>query len=40
MERIKNYHIFDFIPAHFFDIADEVFIVCALLSDLDMALVV
>ena len=39
MERIKNYNIFDFIPAHFFDIADEVFIVCALLSDFDKALV-
>lgn len=32
MEKIKNCHILGFIPAHFFDIADEVFTVCALLS--------
>lgn len=39
MERIENFHVLDFIPAKFFDIADELFTVCAILADFDKRLV-
>ena len=39
MERIKNFHILDFFPVSHLDIADQLFFVCAVLSDFDKRLV-
>ena len=35
MERIKNFHILDFFPVSHLDIADQLFFVCAVLSDFE-----
>ena len=39
MERIKNFHILDFFPVSHLDIADQLFFICAVLSDFDKRLV-
>ena len=39
MERIKNFHILDMIPASLFDIAEQLFLVCSIISQFDARLV-